>query len=57
MAQDVCSYDVARNDKYGRYLTANKDLESGELIFTDKPFAYGPKPGKRKSLKLQYFNV
>ncbi|KAI8436518.1 hypothetical protein MSG28_010059, partial [Choristoneura fumiferana] len=44
MAQDVCSYDVARNDKYGRYLTANKDIESGELIFTDKPFAYGPKP-------------
>ncbi|KAI8436527.1 hypothetical protein MSG28_010059, partial [Choristoneura fumiferana] len=42
--RDVCSYDVARNDKYGRYLTANKDIESGELIFTDKPFAYGPKP-------------
>ncbi|XP_013148245.1 PREDICTED: protein msta, isoform A [Papilio polytes] len=36
-------YDVLRDDKYGRYLVANKDLDSGELIFTDLPFAVGPK--------------
>ncbi|XP_063536955.1 SET domain-containing protein SmydA-8 [Cydia strobilella] len=44
MAQDVSSYDIARNEKFGRYLIANKDMEAGELIFTDKPFAFGPKP-------------
>ncbi|XP_068618073.1 SET domain-containing protein SmydA-8 [Battus philenor] len=37
-------YDVLRNDKYGRYLIAKKDLDKGELIFTDLPFAVGPKP-------------
>ncbi|CAH0400982.1 unnamed protein product [Chilo suppressalis] len=37
-------YDVLQNDRYGRYLVANKDLDSGELIFTDTPFAFGPKP-------------
>lgn len=41
-----CHYGILQNDKYGRYLVANKDLESGELIFTDIPFAVGPKPGK-----------
>ncbi|CAH2267761.1 jg15178 [Pararge aegeria aegeria] len=45
MAVDVCHYDVLRNEKYGRYLVANKDLECGELIFTDTPLAVGPKPG------------
>ncbi|XP_053610478.1 SET domain-containing protein SmydA-8 [Plodia interpunctella] len=40
----VAHYDVLQNEKYGRYLVANKDLESGELIFTDTPFAFGPKP-------------
>ncbi|XP_039756320.1 SET domain-containing protein SmydA-8 [Pararge aegeria] len=44
MAVDVCHYDVLRNEKYGRYLVANKDLECGELIFTDTPLAVGPKP-------------
>lgn len=39
-------YDVLRDDKYGRYLVANKDLDSGELIFTDLPFVVGPKAGK-----------
>ncbi|KAM3965851.1 SET and MYND domain containing, arthropod-specific, member 3 [Aphomia sociella] len=39
-----CHYDVLRNEKYGRYLVANKDLNGGELIFTDTPFAVGPKP-------------
>lgn len=45
MASDARHYDVLQNDKYGRYLVANKDLESAELIFTDMPFAVGPKPG------------
>lgn len=43
---NVQHYDVLQNDKYGRYLVANKDLSSGEIIFTDAPFAVGPKPGK-----------
>ncbi|XP_011560447.3 SET domain-containing protein SmydA-8 [Plutella xylostella] len=37
-------YKIQENDKYGRYLVASKDLDSGELIFTDTPFAFGPKP-------------
>lgn len=46
MVDDVCHYEIRQNDKYGRYLTARKDLSSGEIIFKDKPFAVGPKPGK-----------
>lgn len=42
----VRHYDVLLNDKYGRYIVANKELNSGEIIFTDVPFAVGPKPGK-----------
>ncbi|XP_072945140.1 SET domain-containing protein SmydA-8 [Epargyreus clarus] len=41
---DVCHYDVVQNDKYGRYLVSNKDLDGGEIIFTDTPYAVGPKP-------------
>ncbi|XP_026321344.1 SET domain-containing protein SmydA-8 [Hyposmocoma kahamanoa] len=41
---EINHYDVRQNEKYGRYLVANKDLECGELIFTDTPFAFGPKP-------------
>ncbi|KAJ8712451.1 hypothetical protein PYW07_005293 [Mythimna separata] len=44
MGEDVRHYEVQQNDKYGRYLVANKDLVAGELIFTDTPFAVGPKP-------------
>ncbi|CAB3230749.1 unnamed protein product [Arctia plantaginis] len=44
MVDDVCHYDIKLNDKYGRYLTALKDLSSGEIIFKDKPFVVGPKP-------------
>ncbi|CAG4991179.1 unnamed protein product [Colias eurytheme] len=35
--------DILHNDKFGRYLVANKDLDAGELIFTDTPFVFGPK--------------
>ncbi|XP_038222452.1 SET domain-containing protein SmydA-8 [Zerene cesonia] len=35
--------DVLHNEKFGRYLVANKDLNAGELIFTDTPFVFGPK--------------
>ncbi|GBP68563.1 SET domain-containing protein SmydA-8, isoform A, partial [Eumeta japonica] len=41
---NVSHYEILRNDKYGRYLVASKDLESGELIFVETPFAVGPKP-------------
>ncbi|CAH2093115.1 unnamed protein product [Euphydryas editha] len=41
---DVCHYNVLQNEIYGRYLTANKDLECGELIFVDSPIVVGPKP-------------
>nr|XP_026495920.1 SET domain-containing protein SmydA-8 [Vanessa tameamea] len=41
---DICHYKVLQNEVYGRYLTANKDLECGELIFTDLPVTVGPKP-------------
>ncbi|XP_075980014.1 SET and MYND domain containing, arthropod-specific, member 3 [Anticarsia gemmatalis] len=44
MEDDVCYYNIEQNDKYGRYLTANKDLGAGELIFKDTPFVVGPKP-------------
>lgn len=43
---EVCHFDIVQNDKYGRYLVSNKDLDGGEIIFTDTPFAVGPKPGK-----------
>lgn len=52
MGDDVCHYDIQQNDKYGRYLIANKDLAGGEIIFTDIPFAVGPKPGKYMLLKV-----
>lgn len=42
----VAKYDILQNEKYGRYLVANSDLECGELIFIDNPIAIGPKPGK-----------
>ncbi|XP_061379208.1 SET domain-containing protein SmydA-8 [Danaus plexippus] len=41
---DNCRYDVKRNEKLGRYLVANAELGCGDLIFTDYPFAVGPKP-------------
>ncbi|CAF4829512.1 unnamed protein product [Pieris macdunnoughi] len=35
--------DILENEKFGRYLIANKDLDAGEIIFTDTPFVFGPK--------------
>ncbi|KPJ18660.1 Protein msta, isoform A [Papilio machaon] len=43
---DAKHYNVLRDDKYGRYLVTSKELDGGELIFTDQPFAVGPKAGK-----------
>lgn len=54
MVDEVCHYEIQQNDKYGRYLVANKDLAGGDLIFTDLPFAVGPKPGK---YLLEFFTI
>lgn len=40
-----CNYNVQINEKYGRFLVANKDFEGGDVIFVDTPFVVGPKPG------------
>lgn len=50
-------YDVLQNDKYGRYLVANKDLSGGEVILTDLPFAVGPKPGKSRGISSVNFKT
>ncbi|XP_004931827.1 SET domain-containing protein SmydA-8 [Bombyx mori] len=44
MCSDISHYTIQQNDKYGRYLVASRDLDAGELIFCDTPFAVGPKP-------------
>ncbi|XP_065173642.1 SET domain-containing protein SmydA-8-like [Atheta coriaria] len=36
---------VLKNDKVGRYATASKDLQAGDVVFEEEPFAYGPKSG------------
>lgn len=40
---------VLKNDKVGRYATASKDLQAGDVVFEEDPFAYGPKSGKLKT--------
>lgn len=36
---------VESNEQVGRYTVAKQDLKAGDIIFTEKPFAYGPKSG------------
>ncbi|CAH1278442.1 unnamed protein product [Diabrotica balteata] len=36
-------FEVKKNDKVGRYAVAKKNLKAGDVIFSEKPFAYGPK--------------
>lgn len=42
---------MEKNEKLGRYAVASQDLKAGDVIFSELPFAYGPKSGK---LKLFY---
>ncbi|XP_018330247.1 SET domain-containing protein SmydA-8-like [Agrilus planipennis] len=42
MAQQVL-FDIQKSDKCGRYATASKNLAEGETIFSEIPFAFGPK--------------
>lgn len=39
-------FKILRNEKVGRYTVASRDLQQGEIIFTETPFAVGPKAGK-----------
>ncbi|XP_023029358.2 SET domain-containing protein SmydA-8 [Leptinotarsa decemlineata] len=36
-------FNIERNDKVGRYAVAKENLRAGDIIFSEKPFAYGPK--------------
>ena len=36
-------YKILQNDKVGRYMVANKQLEAGEEMITEMPFIVGPK--------------
>ena len=35
-------YDIGKSEEVGRYMVAKRDLEPGEVIFTDKPAVIGP---------------
>ncbi|CAK9831508.1 SET domain-containing protein SmydA-8, isoform A [Anthophora retusa] len=37
------TYKILKNDRVGRYMVANKDLQPGEQIITEMPFVVGPK--------------
>lgn len=37
------SCKIKRNSEFGRYVVANKPIKSGEILFEEIPFAYGPK--------------
>lgn len=43
---EVPNYRIEKDERLGRYLVANKPLKKGTLVFTDVPFALGPKPGR-----------
>lgn len=34
---------IKRNDDFGRYVVAAKNVKAGEILFDEKPFAVGPK--------------
>lgn len=34
----------------GRYAVASEDLKPGDVVFSEKPFAYGPKSGRANYL-------
>ncbi|XP_026321549.1 SET domain-containing protein SmydA-8-like isoform X2 [Hyposmocoma kahamanoa] len=35
-------YEIQQSEKFGRYLTAAKDLRAGETILSEQPFVLGP---------------
>ena len=35
-------YDIGKSEEVGRYMLAKRDLEPGEVIFTDHPAVIGP---------------
>ena len=35
-------YDIGKCEEVGRYMVAKRDLEPGEVIFTDQPAVIGP---------------
>ncbi|KAL7039688.1 hypothetical protein ACKWTF_000067 [Chironomus riparius] len=37
------SFEIQKNSEFGRYLIATRDLQPGEYLFEDTPFAIGPK--------------
>lgn len=39
-------FAIEKNDKVGRYAVAKENLKAGQIIFSELPFAYGPKSGK-----------
>ncbi|KOX72915.1 Protein msta, isoform B [Melipona quadrifasciata] len=41
--KSTATYKILRNDKVGRYMVANKELQAGEEIVTEMPFIVGPK--------------
>jgi hypothetical protein len=34
-------YDIGKSDVVGRYMVASKDIQPGEIIFTDEPACIG----------------
>lgn len=36
-------FKIETNEKVGRYAAASQNLKPGDVIFSEKPFAYGPK--------------
>ncbi|XP_078050153.1 SET domain-containing protein SmydA-8 [Augochlora pura] len=43
VGKSTATYKILENDKVGRYMVANKELEAGEEIVTEMPFVVGPK--------------
>ncbi|XP_018563555.1 protein msta-like [Anoplophora glabripennis] len=43
--KDACRpYEVGSSDHLGKYLKARRDLNPSDVIFTDSPIVFGPKP-------------
>eukprot|EP00091_Calanus_sinicus_P012451 TRINITY_DN28067_c0_g1_i1.p2 TRINITY_DN28067_c0_g1~~TRINITY_DN28067_c0_g1_i1.p2 ORF type:complete len:102 (-),score=20.19 TRINITY_DN28067_c0_g1_i1:76-381(-) len=37
-------WEIEKNEKYGRYMVAARDIAPGEIILTEKPLMWGPYP-------------